>query len=62
MSLSRIFAFSERWWLEACAESFNVLNHANFNGPTTGLNSSNFGVITSAGDPRIMRFAMKLHF
>ena len=62
MSLSRVFRFGERWQLEARAESFNVINHTNFNGPATGLNSSTFGVINGAGDPRIMQFAMKLHF
>jgi Carboxypeptidase regulatory-like domain len=61
-SLSRTFVFHERWRLEARAEAFNAINHANYNGPATGLNSSTFGVISSAGDPRILQFAMKLHF
>ena len=62
LALSRTFHMTERWQLESRAEAFNVINHTNFNGPTTGLNSSNFGVINSAGDPRILQFAMKLHF
>jgi hypothetical protein len=62
LSVSRRFHINERWQLEARAEGFNVINHTNFNGPTTGLNSSTFGVINSAGDPRILQFAMKLHF
>jgi hypothetical protein len=62
MSLSRTFAMTERWRLEARAEAFNVINHTNFKGPATALNSSKFGVITSANDPRILQFAMKLHF
>jgi hypothetical protein len=49
-------SFQFRW------EVFNVLNHASFNNPTTGLNSSNFGRILSAGDPRIMQFAFKFEF
>jgi hypothetical protein len=61
-SLSRTFVMHERWRLEVRAEAFNVINHTNFNGPATGLNSSTFGVINSAGDPRILQFAMKLHF
>ena len=40
----------------------NVINKANFNNPTTGLNSSNFGRILSAGDPRIMQFGFKFDF
>jgi hypothetical protein len=43
-------------------EVFNLLNKANFNNPTTALNSSNFGRILSAGDPRIMQFALKFDF
>jgi len=43
-------------------EVFNVMNKANFNNPTTALNSSNFGRILSAGDPRIMQFALKFDF
>jgi hypothetical protein len=51
---SRTFQF--RW------EIFNVINKANFNNPTTGLNSSNFGRILSAGDPRILQFGFKFDF
>ena len=43
-------------------EIFNVINHVNFNAPTTALNSANFGRILSAGDPRIMQFALKVDF
>jgi hypothetical protein len=43
-------------------EVFNVMNKANFNNPTTALNSSNFGRILSAQDPRIMQFALKFDF
>jgi len=39
-----------------------VLNKANFNNPTSALNSTNFGRILSAGDPRIMQFALKYDF
>jgi hypothetical protein len=49
-------AFQFRW------EVFNVLNKANFNNPTAALNSSNFGRILTAGDPRIMQFAFKYDF
>jgi hypothetical protein len=38
------------------------MNKANFNNPTTALNSSNFGRILSAQDPRIMQFALKFDF
>ena len=62
VAFSRTFHLKERWRLEARAEAFNAINHTNFNAPGSGLTSSNFGVITSAGDPRILQFAMKLRF
>ncbi|MGH9383301.1 MAG: carboxypeptidase regulatory-like domain-containing protein [Vicinamibacterales bacterium] len=43
-------------------EIFNVINYVNYNPPTTALNSANFGRILSAGDPRIMQFALKVDF
>jgi hypothetical protein len=43
-------------------EIFNVINHVNYNAPTTALNSANFGRILSAADPRIMQFAFKVDF
>ena len=49
-------SFQFRW------EVFNVINHVNYNAPTTALNSANFGRILSAGDPRIMQFALKVDF
>jgi hypothetical protein len=43
-------------------EVFNVANHASFNAPVASLNSSNFGRILTAGQPRIMQFALKYDF
>ena len=34
----------------------------NYNAPVTALNNANFGKIQSAGDPRIMQFALKVDF
>ena len=52
----------ERFRLQFRADFFNVLNHANFNNPTSAANSANFGKILSAGDPRIGQLALKLLF
>lgn len=41
---------------------YNSLNHPNFNLPGRIFGASNFGVITSAGDPREFQFALKLLF
>jgi hypothetical protein len=62
IALSRLFAITERWRLEARAEAFNAINHTNFNAPNANQSSGTFGRITSAGDPRILQFAMKLIF
>ena len=61
-ALSRIFVLHENWRLEARGEAFNALNHVRLNNPNTSLNSSNFGIITGAADPRILQFAMKVTF
>jgi hypothetical protein len=69
-SLSRVFQLKERLKLEARAEAFNLINHTNFTaysanaygGLVGGLNSSTFGQIQSASDPRIWQFALKMHF
>ena len=44
------------------AEAFNVLNRVNLGNPVSALNSPNFGLITSAADPRIIQLALKYTF
>ena len=68
--LSRTFALSERWRLQALAEMFNTLNHVNvvtLNGvfgtgayPTNP--SATFRQITAVNDPRSAQFALRLSF
>jgi hypothetical protein len=62
MSLQRVFRIREGQTLQFRGEAFNLPNHLNANAPTLGLNSTTFGTITSAGDPRIMQFALKYLF
>jgi hypothetical protein len=71
-AISRKFNIGERGAIEARVEAFNLTNHPNFGGPTpsTGVGlgpnatvtSSNFGRITTAGDPRILQGALKFTF
>jgi hypothetical protein len=61
LALTRTFPIADRA-LQFRWEIFNVLNKANFNNPTSALNSSNFGRILTAGQPRIMQFAVKFDF
>jgi hypothetical protein len=62
MALSRTFRIRERWQVMPRAEAFNIINHVNYLSPGLSLNSSNFGVLSAAGDPRILQFALKVQF
>ena len=62
MGVSRTFNVREGQRLEFRAEATNVLNHTNLGNPVLTFGSANFGQITSAGDPRIMQFAVKYGF
>ncbi len=44
------------------AEFFNIFNHANFNNPGGNITNGNFGLVTSARDPRIGQVAAKITF
>ena len=63
LSLRRTFALREQLRLTAEAQSFNILNRANFNLPSAiADNPSTFGRISSAKDPRQIQFALRLAF
>jgi len=62
MSLTRKFQFSERYKVELRSDFFNIMNHANWGNPATGLTSSTFGQITGFGSPRLIQINMKLFF
>jgi hypothetical protein len=49
--------------VEFRTEFFNVFNHTQFSNPSSNVSSSAFGTITStAVNPRIIQFALKLNF
>ena len=62
LMVNRTFRLRERWQLTPRFEAFNIINHTNFSPPNTVLNTPTFGLITAAGDPRILQFALKLVF
>jgi hypothetical protein len=63
MSITRNFPVSERAQIRFRAEYFNVFNHPNLLDPAVSLaNSASFGTITTANDPRIAQFALKILF
>jgi hypothetical protein len=61
-NLTRLFKVTEHQRAELRFEFFNVLNHVNFSNPVGSLKSSAFGLIQSAGDPRILQLAAKYTF
>jgi hypothetical protein len=62
MALYKTFSIWESHQIEFRAEAFNVMNHTNFNAVSTAFNSSTFGQITSALDPRIIEVALRYQF
>ena len=61
--LSKDFALFEKSTLQFRAEFFNLTNHPNFIAKRTErLTSGTFGRLTSAEDPRILQFGLKLQF
>jgi hypothetical protein len=62
LALLKDTKLSERMSLQFRAEFFNAFNNINFGMPDNILTDSAFGQITSAKDPRILQFALKLLF
>ncbi len=62
LSLVKRFALTERTALDLRLEAFNAFNTVNFGNPAATFGSSNFGQITSAGDPRVVQVAIRYRF
>jgi Carboxypeptidase regulatory-like domain len=54
--------FGERRNLEFRTEVFNLTNTPPLGNPNVVVGSAGFGSITSAGDPRVIQFGLKLNF
>jgi hypothetical protein len=63
-SVHKKIALSETRYFQFRAEIFNVFNHTNYSNPDGGFSdgTSSFGKITTAGDPRLLQFALKFFF
>jgi hypothetical protein len=63
-SVHKKIQLSENKYLQFRAEIFNVFNHANYSNPDGGFSDgpTSFGKIASAGDPRLLQFALKFFF
>lgn len=62
ISLQKEEKIFESLKLQFRADVYNLLNHPNFNLPGRIYGAANFGVVTSAADPRELQFAVKLLF
>jgi hypothetical protein len=60
--LSRTFQVREGQSVQFRIEAFNAPNHLNPGNPDTNMRGSYFGMIRTAGDPRIMQLALKYVF
>lgn len=61
-TVSKDFHMTENQYFQFRTEFFNAFNRANFNPPDVRRDSSGFGQILSAGNARIVQFALKLYF
>ena len=62
VSLLKNHTWGEHYNVQFRFEAFNFFNHANFNEPGRALGAPNFGVISSASDPRSLQFGLKFAF
>ncbi|MGB7436371.1 MAG: TonB-dependent receptor [Candidatus Acidiferrum sp.] len=62
MALLKETKITESKALQLRFEAFNIWNHAQFQNPSGLINSSLFGVVTSANPPRVMQIAAKFLF
>ncbi len=53
---------TEKTFIQFRAEFFNIFNNVNFNLPNSNRSAAQFGRITSALDPRIIQFGLKILF
>lgn len=62
LSLFKKFAFGERHALSFRAEMYNMPNLVSFGDPNANLNSTAFGRVTSATDPRQIQLVLRYSF
>ncbi len=62
MALLKSIKFTESKELQLRLEAFNLFNHAQFQNPSGEINSSEFGIVTSARDGRILQLGLKILF
>jgi hypothetical protein len=63
-SVHKKIPLTETTYFQFRAEIFNIFNRTNYSNPDGGFSDgpTEFGKITSAGDPRLLQFALKFYF
>jgi hypothetical protein len=62
LSLVKHFRPTEQTMLDLRFEAFNAFNTVNFGSPAATFPNSDFGTISSAGDPRVIQTAIRFRF
>ncbi len=62
VSFAKTFVIRESMRLMLRAETFNLLNRANFLSPAIAFNTAQFGTISESENPRRIQLALKLTF
>ena len=62
LTLERHFIVRDRYDIDLRGEAFNAFNRANFGDPNATIGNAQVGIISSAGDPRVLQVAVKLAF
>jgi hypothetical protein len=62
LAMLKTISLTEQKRLQFRGEAFNILNHPNFGLPSTAINTSSVGQITSASAARVLQLGLKLEF
>lgn len=62
IGLAKIFSITEQHKLQFRTEFFNIFNQVNFGNPISNMSSPAFMRLTTAGEPRLVQFALKYSF
>ncbi|MBV9436431.1 MAG: TonB-dependent receptor, partial [Acidobacteria bacterium] len=62
LAIEKDFRVDEHRFFELRLEAYNAFNHTQFGNPNSNVDSSNFGRIQTAGNPRLVQLGAKFYF